>query len=98
MSGGSPRTIEQLVKYLEHLAREFRGATASTVAVNLWVTPPDVEVIQQAADLLRPAINPRMHLGTGGADPHEKRYTARDVEAIVEIVMALHRTKKPQDI
>jgi hypothetical protein len=51
------RTVEQLVKYLDHLASCMRGELVrSSAGISMRITPPDAEVVQQAADVLRPAV------------------------------------------
>lgn len=53
------------------------------------VRPEQIALFQQAADLLRPAIEPKTHIASGGHDPDEKRFSARDVQAMIDITMAL---------
>jgi len=103
MNDPTPRTVEQLVVHLDHLASCMRGELRNLPPqAPLWkqspvllrISPPDAEIIQQAANLLRLAMEPSVHLSKAGRDPRELRYSALDVEAMIDVVLALQRHKQ----
>lgn len=58
--------------------------------VSVAVRLEDIGLLESAADLLRPALDPKTHIGTGGRLSDEIRYSARDVAAMIEIALAVH--------
>lgn len=90
------RSVEQIVNYLEHLAGCLRGELREDGHATMRVTRSDAEVVQESAELLRMAIEPSFHLSKGGRNPREIRYSARDVETMVDVILALQRHKNLQ--
>jgi hypothetical protein len=90
------RTVLQLVSYLDYLAGCMKQVLGKSGHCVTRITRSDLEVVEQAGGMLRMAIEPVSHISRGNRDPRELRYSTRDVEAMMDVVLSLQRHKNLQ--